>query len=213
MVPLADGSQGLGALIVGWRAPHRHLTSGDRQAVEILTTEAAATLLRQRAQAVTTRQATTDALTGIANRHRIDQRMQELREGDAVVIVDLDHFKRVNDEHGHAVGDATIRTMARCLRETCRSDDDWCGRLGGEEFVLVLSGSGEAGAASVLERLRASWQREQALTTFSAGVALHQRPHDCRETLARADAALYRAKHLGRDRVEHADGRDVMIAV
>jgi diguanylate cyclase (GGDEF)-like protein/PAS domain S-box-containing protein len=145
--------------------------------------------------------ASRDGLTGLFNRRAIEQRMAAVEPGDAVVILDLDHFKDVNDTAGHAAGDLTITNLAACITGTLR-DGDWAGRLGGEEFVVVLRAVGAAAATAVIDRLRAAWQATDPLTTFSAGVAVHRDGDEARQTFARADEALYRAKHNGRNRTE-----------
>jgi two-component system, cell cycle response regulator len=167
-------------------------------------------------------QATTDALTGIANRRTILETLgRELerarRAGTscAVVFVDLDHFKRVNDTHGHAAGDAVLRQAASTMRSTLRPYD-LLGRYGGEEFVVVLPGCDVAGARAVAERLRAAVAAAPTVTgeltlrvTCSLGVAVGGGATgvDRERLLSAADAALYRAKQAGRDRVA-VDGDD-----
>ncbi|PTD95362.1 sensor domain-containing diguanylate cyclase [Pseudothauera lacus] len=162
------------------------------------------------------RLASTDLLTGLPNRRafltRLEQeqaRMQRFGSAGAVLMIDLDHFKRINDSYGHAAGDAALRLFAEraqaCLRAT-----DLLGRLGGEEFAALLPGTDAAGATLLAERLRteiaaAPFPSPQgALTiTVSVGVAtLSGGDTRAEMALARADAALYRAKSCGRDRVE-----------
>jgi diguanylate cyclase (GGDEF)-like protein len=140
--------------------------------------------------------ASTDALTGLPNRRMIDRALGRLAGGDAVVIVDLDHFKQVNDEFGHTTGDVVLRAFGRVLRGAARGRDV-VGRFGGEEFVAVLEAPG-AGPDAFLERLRAEWVAVRPLpVSFSAGVARSVGDPD--ETIAAADAALYDAKDAGRD--------------
>jgi diguanylate cyclase (GGDEF)-like protein/PAS domain S-box-containing protein len=147
-----------------------------------------------------------DPLTGLCNRRGIDERFERLRAGDAVIVLDLDHFKDVNDTHGHAAGDKTLIDLADCITATLRGKD-WAGRLGGEEFIIVARDAQDVGARSVLTRLRRSWAATSPLATFSAGVAVHSIGVERQQTLARADGALYLAKHNGRDRTEvYADG-------
>jgi diguanylate cyclase (GGDEF)-like protein/PAS domain S-box-containing protein len=149
--------------------------------------------------------ASRDGLTGLFNRRAIEQRLAFVETGDAVVVLDLDHFKSVNDTAGHAAGDVTITDLADCITQTLR-EGDWAGRLGGEEFIVVLRAIGTGDAAAVVHRLRHAWLATDPLTTFSAGVAVHEAGEDARQTIARADEALYRAKHNGRDRTETAAG-------
>lgn len=149
--------------------------------------------------------ATTDALTGLANRRVAMRVLGRLDVGDTVVYIDLDHFKRVNDTLGHDAGDGVLRAFARSMRAVARAGDT-VGRHGGEEFVMLLPRTGVDGALVVLDRLRWMWEaaRPQPVT-FSAGVATVASSGG-RAALNRADAALYAAKRAGRDRVEVADG-------
>jgi diguanylate cyclase (GGDEF)-like protein len=145
-----------------------------------------------------------DALTGVGNRRQADALLAQVKPGDAVVLLDLDHFKAVNDQWGHSSGDEVLVSLARYLDRSLR-DGDAVARFGGEEFVLVLRQAGP-GAEDAVERLAQGWRRLGPVTTFSAGVALHAA--DCRPeaTLIAADAALYRAKDDGRDCVRSSEG-------
>jgi diguanylate cyclase (GGDEF)-like protein len=126
----------------------------------------------------------------------------------ALLLVDVDHFKRVNDGHGHLIGDEVLRALAAELRQQVR-ESDVVGRFGGEEFTVLLPRSGDACAYGIAERLRASAAGlsvaaadARISVTISIGVAvLGQHGNDLFELLAAADAALYRAKDAGRDRV------------
>ena len=115
-----------------------------------------------------------------------------------MVIVDLDHFKSVNDRFGHQLGDRTLRTLAACLRHATRQVD-CVARYGGEEFAMVLPAAGAEGAQAALERVRRNWSVRGAVTTFSSGIAVHEPGDDSHTTLRRADAALYNAKEQGRN--------------
>ncbi|RVT86115.1 GGDEF domain-containing protein [Inhella crocodyli] len=157
--------------------------------------------------------ATRDALTGLANRRHaeavLDQTLRRQRRGGrpaALALVDLDHFKRVNDRHGHAVGDAVLVAFARAAESALR-DTDLVARWGGEEFLLLLEGSDPLAAESALARLRAT-VAELAVSagdeilrfTFSAGLTPWQAGDTAARWLDRADRALYEAKAAGRDR-------------
>jgi len=144
-----------------------------------------------------------DPLTGLLNRRAVDELFARVEDGDAVAMLDLDTFKQVNDEHGHAVGDATLQAFAACISSTLRPTD-WCGRLGGDEFILVARNAGALGAVVVLERIGLAWTARGPLTTFSAGTAVHDQTSEPRQTLARADEALYLAKRSGRGGTVHA---------
>ncbi len=159
-------------------------------------------------------QASTDALTGLLNRRGFEavldrewRRHQRLDKPLSVMMIDIDHFKQVNDQHGHAMGDAALRHLGRVLREHLRPYDV-CARLGGEEFCILLPDVGLDVARQTAERLRQSdWvfgsdaQGTPLRFTISIGVAAST-PGGSTAALASADQALYRAKALGRNRVE-----------
>ena len=140
----------------------------------------------------------TDELTRIGNRRHANALLESLRPGDAAVLIDLDHFKSINDSFGHAAGDSLLVVLAEHLRQTVRGGDD-VARYGGEEFLVVLRRAG-ADALAATERLRTTWRRDHPDVSFSAGVATHNGDHPAAITLGRADAALYAAKLMGRDR-------------
>ena len=140
-----------------------------------------------------------DPLTGLGNRRGAMQALAGLEAGDSVVIIDLDHFKQVNDSYGHAAGDRVLRALGEFLRSSVREPDQVF-RFGGEEFLLILSGGG-AGARCAVERIHARWSRQERVTTFSAGLAVHDGRSEPERTVDRADRALYAAKRGGRNRV------------
>lgn len=175
---------------------------------------------RQRA-AEFARRAEQDSLTGLGNRAHLERRGPELlataaldARPVALALLDLDNFKRVNDSFGHAAGDAVLVGLARVLREVTRGGD-LLARLGGEEFVLMLPDAEPARAREVCERLRLAVQGHRGWpelpadheVTTSVGLAHAQGGEALVELLRRADAALYRAKREGRNRVCEADGR------
>jgi diguanylate cyclase (GGDEF)-like protein len=156
-------------------------------------------------------EAVIDGLTGMLNRRALDQRLHELTaqaeitgQPLAVIAGDIDHFKRVNDEHGHAMGDAVLVEVAYRLRKALRAFD-LAYRVGGEEFLVVLPGADVPVAAALAEELRAAVAAEPAAglqITMSFGVAGSVGHRLERERLLdEADAALYAAKARGRDQV------------
>jgi diguanylate cyclase (GGDEF)-like protein len=150
-----------------------------------------------------------DPLTGCDNRYDLERRLAALRPGDAVALIDVDHFKRLNDTRGHAAGDQVLVALGEVLRRTARRQDTLI-RYGGEEFLVLLPGAGRGGVASFDERLRRAWTAAGGEATFSAGLAvvgplvttLVPSEESGPVALANADAALYAAKARGRDRSE-----------
>jgi diguanylate cyclase (GGDEF)-like protein len=154
--------------------------------------------------------ADTDALTGLLNRRGIEPELERLlAEGRlAVVMVDLDHFKRYNDRHGHLVGDEALRRVARALTDAA-GEEDRVARFGGEEFTVALTGADALAAHAYAGRVMAALREEDVAddlrVTVSVGVAtLGADGATVDALLRRADAALYHAKALGRDRVASA---------
>jgi len=157
------------------------------------------------------RLSSTDALTGLANRLALDSvlndetaRAERHARIFSIILGDIDHFKRINDQHGHAVGDTALRAVAGVLAGSVRGTDV-VGRFGGEEFLVVCPETDAAGAGRLAENLRrAVAEREFAAgsrLTMSFGVAESLPGELPSRLVSRADAALYRAKALGRNRV------------
>jgi len=158
--------------------------------------------------------ARTDPLTRLPNRAQFDQRFAQVVAAAhsagqplSVMFLDLDRFKAINDAHGHAAGDQCLEAVGEVLRRHVRASD-LVVRYGGEEFVLALEGAGLERAASAAELLRAAVESEgcaldsrRIALTVSIGVAELRPGEDALALLARADAALYRAKQQGRNRV------------
>jgi diguanylate cyclase (GGDEF)-like protein len=143
--------------------------------------------------------AVTDDLTGLGNRRHVNTLLDELRAGDALLLLDLDHFKELNDRLGHLAGDEVLADLGRYLIASTR-DGDAVARYGGEEFLLVLRQSGPVAAAFAADRLLTGWRTTNPLVTFSIGIAVHDHHDSPWATLAQADTALYHAKSEGRDR-------------
>lgn len=168
------------------------------------------------ARSAAERVANTDMLTGLPNRRHTLAFLEKALAGArdhgaplAVAIFDIDHFKRINDAHGHAVGDDVIRRVAQRARSALR-DTDMLGRIGGEEFVCILRRSSVQAAEIVAERVRkaveAGTADEERLpnATISVGLAVYDGEADVEELLYRADKALYVAKREGRNRLRSA---------
>lgn len=156
--------------------------------------------------------ASVDALTSLPNRGALEGALREKVDGGepfAVLFVDLDHFKTINDRFGHSAGDEVLRSVAHTLAAAMRAGD-WCGRYGGEEFVVLLARVGEKAARGVAERLREAVTRlsfpldgEERRITASVGVAVFepQNPVPLADLVHRADQAMYEAKRRGRNLV------------
>ena len=154
----------------------------------------------------------TDKLTGLFNRRKLDEAIEKELELSArygvelaLILVDIDHFKHVNDSYGHAAGDMVLAGVADVLR-TCTRDTDSLGRLGGEEFVVLCRRSSRDGAIAAAENLRIAIAGHAfpgaGPLTASFGVAAYRNGDSRDSLLERADAALYSAKRNGRNRVE-----------
>ena len=158
--------------------------------------------------------ATIDELTALANRRHMNEVLaaEERRQstaggaGTCIALLDIDHFKHINDRHGHAAGDAVLRSFAAALRAGLR-DGDLVARWGGEEFLLMLPDTGIEQAQALLERLRAGVAvlavpgLDGLRIAFSGGISVRSGGEPFADTINRADKALYLAKSSGRDRV------------
>ncbi len=168
-------------------------------------------------------QACTDALTGIANRHAINQHLKQVlkkiqrdqhpnnpNHGNskpfAIAMIDIDFFKNINDEHGHQTGDIVLQQLTHLVQQNIRAVD-FVGRWGGEEFILVLEQVDLSGACKLVQKLiqivKYASQRHPfpAPITVSAGVTVYEFKKDIKTLIAEADQALYQAKNSGRDQV------------
>lgn len=216
---------------LGRRESWQVLGSGLAVSLGLLAALAALALARERALQLVDRRtrelreanralldlATTDPLTGLLNRRAMDLRLAEeearsAREGAplALISLDVDFFKHVNDKYGHAMGDAVLRDLGRLLREGTRVSDH-AARMGGEEFLLLCPNTDAPGAAVLAEGLRARFEElvheeggERIRVTVSFGVAASEAgaPVEAARLLRRSDRALYKAKSEGRNRVE-----------
>ncbi|UHC15367.1 sensor domain-containing diguanylate cyclase [Methylobacterium currus] len=219
-LPRLDGAREFVALSAALRSLLRRIGTAERELND-------ATIRSTRVAAFYRRQiedlrhvAGTDVLTGLLNRRGFAAPAEAAfaqarggRCGVAVLVVDIDHFKRVNDQHGHDAGDAVIRHVGALLAEIVRSSDT-VARFGGEEFVVLLVGLGGSEAALIAERLCVAARGAEIAhgggviaVTVSIGVAtVAARDPDIQAAIARADAALYEAKARGRDRICVAAG-------
>ncbi len=195
-------------------APHtteqlQHVNAWYRDAAAIRQALLSSVQLLQQKLGRLSKEAQSDPLTGLANRRAMTQLLELLEQTGqpyAVLALDIDHFKRVNDTFGHDAGDVALREIAAILQENSRSGDLAC-RAGGEEFTLILPDAEQATAAAIAERIRASIEVREVPTvgrlTVSIGVACQQPGTETAEAvLKQADERLYRAKEGGRNRVE-----------
>ncbi len=211
-VPLRTNDEFLGAVFL-W-----HPTAGFFQGADLYAVTAIAEILavaihnNQRfRRAVSELQ--TDELTGFLTRRSFERGVEELWNSyceryptNAIAMMDIDRFKEVNDHYGHIVGDEVIRSFARAIRDSLRHDD-LIARYGGEEFVVILPDTSRAVAAKIMERVRRAcgscrFDGVAETITMSIGVTVCKSFEDVRGVIGRADAALYRAKQRGRNRVE-----------
>jgi diguanylate cyclase len=163
-------------------------------------------------------QALLDPLTGLVNRRGFDTALKAvLGDGQTqadsqtcLLMIDIDHFKRINDTHGHLVGDKVIRSVAKALKDSVKGKDT-VARVGGEEFTVLLPNTPISGACALAEQLRATVERGRirrtdtqetvATVTVSIGVCAYHRSESTDTFISRADTALYAAKNAGRNRV------------
>ncbi len=213
--PLRDDDGGIVGLVVANRSPGEDLPAGVlRSAVSDTFSEIMHTAGARQTRAEI--ESMTDALTGLYNHRRFHELLHDtvegarLNDGDvAVLFCDIDHFKQLNDRHGHLVGDEVLRRVSRIMSASVRRGDI-AARYGGDEFGVLLHGADMETAIEVAERIRERvaelWVgRGDASTTISIGVATLAGHDDAEELLASADRALYAAKDGGRDRVVRAD--------
>jgi diguanylate cyclase (GGDEF)-like protein len=176
------------------------------QSLQTLANQAGNRLGMLRVMAETTVQAATDGLTGLINRRTLENRLRHLGNKGvefAFIMADLDHFKVLNDTHGHESGDRALRMFADTVKREMRTDDLAC-RYGGEEFAIVLAGAEAHDAIEVVERIRLALARatgrgDAPNFTASFGIAHSREGSDLKEVVEKADRALFAAKDAGRD--------------
>jgi len=212
-VPLVVGGEVIGSVLLSRPAPY---DEADEQRIDQSVSQAAPVLANLRNLAIAEMRAATDGLTGLPNKRAVADALQRLfaqastvRAPLALLLLDLDHFKQVNDQRSHQVGDQVLANVGAVLRTALR-DNDFVGRNGGEEFAVLLPGTDIPAALNIAERVRAGIAEmtlpgSDVAVTVSIGVAVfpdHASTPDRLERLA--DSALYVAKRQGRNRVELA---------
>jgi diguanylate cyclase (GGDEF)-like protein len=209
--PLLVGGEVIGAVLTEHRGS---LAESESERIAQSVAQSAPVLANLRNLAIAETRAATDALTGLPNRRAVDETLLRMLAQAArslrplsVVLLDLDHFKKINDTYGHDRGDEVLAAFATRLREVMRASD-FAGRSGGEEFVLFLPDTDRAGAVRLAEKLRATMRGltvpgvERAITA-SFGIACYPDDAiDAATVMRTADRALYAAKNAGRDRIE-----------
>lgn len=208
----------LGALCL-CRSRNQPFQDKDKDRVLMLANQAASHLLNIRLLEDSKQQAATDGLTGLPNRRAFAEKLDEMLQRAArfttpvsLLILDLDHFKKVNDTYGHPVGDQVLRRLSALLRESIREAVDMAARYGGEEFAILLENTSHDGALKLAERLRKAFSEEtfihmegshaqQFKCTMSLGVASYPEAGDALVLVEKADQALYEAKQDGRNKV------------
>ncbi len=211
--PLLVGGTVIGSMLV---AREGRFSDRSRAALHDASVQAAPILANQRNLALAEQRAVSDALTGLPNRRAADETFRRLAAQAgrtlsplAIILLDLDRFKQLNDQHGHDRGDKALATVGQIIATTLRASD-FAARFGGEEFLLLLPDTDRRGAVEVAEKLRLAIERVElpvaGMLTGSLGVACL--PEDATEPehlLRKADRALYAAKARGRNRVEVAE--------
>lgn len=219
-VPLAHG-ENVGAVHLFWSQP-RAFPLELRAGVARITEHAALAIANRRLMAALQGQADTDARTGLGNTRSFDRAVEDAlaarteEESLTVLMLDLDHFKDVNDRHGHPAGDQALRVFAGVL-QSCMREGDLAARYGGEEFAVMLANTTTQDAVAIAERIRSRTESTvislapgvTERLTVSIGVAVAPDQATDRLSMLRvADAALYRAKQSGRNRVEYLEPSD-----
>ena len=211
ILPLVPGKNVIGCLLLWGKDLHNH----DKPAFSLFASQIAVAFENARLLARIQQIAITDELTGLYNRRglfdigRLElERTRRYNMPLAAIMMDIDHFKRVNDKYSHAIGDQVLRSFANCVKENIR-ELDVVGRIGGEEFVILLPGSNHKSAQKTADRLQELIANNVTTTnvgeisiTVSQGVAIYNtNMQDLNDLVQAADRALYKAKETGRNRV------------
>lgn len=191
-----------------------HATLGFAWLIRDITAQVHSAAALRAHQARLQEEARTDPLTGVANRRRLEEvlnseisRARRHETSLSLLLVDVDHFKHINDNHSHAAGDAALKAVATTIQAGLRACD-LLGRLGGDEFVILMPDTGRGEARACAERVRAELSRLDVSglpnkLTASFGIAEYQHGESAETLMARADKALYEAKQGGRDCAVH----------
>jgi diguanylate cyclase (GGDEF)-like protein len=212
VVPLLYQARSMGVLLVCSDDPHRIWQENELLLLRTVADQVAVAVNHARLFTQMQQLALTDSLTGCVNRRSFEMQLERdlrlatrMRQPVSLIMLDIDHFKRVNDTYGHDAGDAALRFLADVLRDELRGVDT-AARYGGEEFAVILPQAGLEGALIVAERLRSRLETTEVpgigYITGSFGLAtfpLHANSRD--QLVGAADRALYEAKHAGRNRI------------
>ncbi len=213
VLPLICADSAIGSFAVATRRA-RAFTKDKREMLTVIANHVAVSLANAQMYGRMELMATTDGLTGLSNHRTFQERVLDMlaraeRTGgrQALLLTDIDHFKKVNDNYGHPTGDVVLRGVAQVVRD-CVRKVDLAARYGGEEFAIVLEGTDREGARQLAERIRSEVERQQFQSqkgpfscTISLGIAVY--PDDGRDAktlIDHADQSLYHAKHNGRNR-------------
>ena len=220
--PLTVGGEVIGSVLV---ASQHSYSDIERQQIRDSVGQAAPVLANLRNLAIAELRAATDSLTGLPNKRAVGDSLKRMlaqasraMSPMSLIVLDLDHFKEINDRFGHPVGDQALAGVGAALQSAIR-DSDFAGRNGGEEFAIVLPDTDQAGAVLTAEKIRESiadisLPGLDVSITASVGIAVYPEHATSPERLERlADAALYTAKRDGRDRVEVAASSDDVVAL
>ncbi len=217
VLPIRFGTNEIAKIAIS--PSRRGASHDDRRFVALLANDLGGPLRMASLVAEARRLASTDTLTGLLNRRAFVEQIEKARALSdkelfpmSMLLLDVDHFKKVNDTFGHDAGDAVLQGVARVLSSIARKSD-FVARWGGEEFVLALSSTAEAGARVAAERVRRAIASARYVlpdgtehrATASVGLASADSPKwQIDDLLGRADKAMYSAKHRGRNKVETA---------
>ena len=219
-IPLVSENKNIGYIVT--KSTGKLINSSEIYYLQQLATTVATTVTRANVYAEILKYATLDALTGLYNRHQLDERLKQetsvsLRRNSPLcaIMIDIDFFKKVNDTYGHACGDLVLKEVSKVIRGQLR-EYDVAGRYGGEEFVLLLPGTVKSEACMVAQRLRDAVRQtviditkvyqdggvKAVSVTISIGISEYDKTQTPDEFIMNADKALYQAKTSGRNTIK-----------